>query len=94
VQTETVAAGGLPLDPATEAAQILLPVLPNGNQTTIGGLPGVEQVSQSSSQSLTAAYPWSDTALLLRGSQLFIVSASGSTRAEVTAFVHSFQSLS
>jgi hypothetical protein len=61
---------------------------------TIAGLPGVEQVSQSAAQSLSAAYPWSDTALLLSGSTVFIISAAGATKAQVSAFVHSLQLVS
>lgn len=94
VQSETVDPTDNFLGQGVEAVQILQPELPGSTPVTINGLSGVEVFSTSGGSGLSAAFPYSDTALLLDGNTLFVVSAAGDSKSDVTGFVHSFSKAS
>jgi hypothetical protein len=73
------------------ATNLLLQELAGSHAVTISGLPGVEGLSTTTYNGVTAAFPYTDTAVLLQQDTQFIVTASGNSSSQVQSFVHSFQ---
>lgn len=97
--SETVQIGNFPpndpflIDNAA-ATNLLLQELSGSHAIALSGLTGVEASATTNYNSgITAAFPYTDTAVLLQGDTQFVITASGNSASQVQTFVHSFKTV-
>jgi len=91
VQIENFPANDPFLNYGANATNLLIQELPGSHAVSISGLPGVELVTATSYSGLSTDFPYTAQAVLLQQDTQFIITASGSSKSNVEAFVSSFK---